>query len=144
MQERRDGGRKQRLTGCEGGREVSAILCMLTVRSFDILSALYLRPAALLVILVHGVGVHLAPRLAVGGVNHLDVLVDVDVFGEGRLLGPRREDGLEGSEGLGVERVGELDVEVNNQVAHLVVAVGGHSLAGDDLDGSCEVRREEG
>lgn len=92
----------------------------------------------MLVVLVHRIGIHLAARFSLRGVDHLDVLIEVDVFGIGRLLGTRRKDGLERSEGLGVERVGELDREVHNQVAHLVVAVGRHSLAGDDLDGTCE------
>ena len=103
----------------------------------DILGALDLGTARL-VVLVHGIVASAAgPCPALVGVDHLDVLVDVDLLGELGKRGPGREDRLERAEELRVELVGEPDVDLDDEVAHVVVAVRGHALAGNNFDGGC-------
>lgn len=111
-------------------------------------SALNLRSSALtiFIIRVHGVSVTvstvahstLCPPL--GSVNHID-FVDVNVFGILRLIRSRGKDLFERSEEGRVEFFGEGDVDLYDEVSHLVVSVRGHTLSGKVLESSYEKRK---
>lgn len=92
--------------------------------------------SGLLVVLVHRVLPLGDPRLPVARIDEGDVLIDVDLLRERWDFGTRREDRLERGEGRGVEGLGELDGEVDEEVSKVVVSVRRHALPWDDLDGA--------
>jgi hypothetical protein len=97
---------------------------------------LTLHPRLLFVILVHSVlrllrGL-LLPCVQIGHVNFLDY----SIRGKFRRWVTRREGGLKVGDEGGVDEVGELDVELDKQVAGLVVSVGWHALSRNDLHGT--------
>jgi hypothetical protein len=102
------------------------------------LSALNARLASLpivIIILVHRVrpARHLL-LLPLARLAQLD-LVHVDLLRVVRLCRHTRvEGGLKAGDEVRRDGVGELDVELDVEVAHLVMAVGGHALAFDALD----------
>lgn len=105
-------------------------------RKVNSLGALHLR-TALLFILIHRI-LPSAPRPPLIGIDHLDVLIQVNLLGVGGKGSAGGEDRLERGERFGVEGIGEGDVDLDDEVAHLVVAVRRHALVGEDLERSCE------
>jgi hypothetical protein len=93
-----------------------------------------------LVVSVHGVVLvtsvtHSTLCSPFGSVDHI-YFVEVNVLGVFGLIGTGREDLFERCEESRVELFGEGDVELDDQVSHLVVSVRWHSLSRKVLEGS--------
>lgn len=92
----------------------------------------------IIIILIHtgsGRTVSAGLLVLVLGVLELEVL-DHGISGGNVLLHARRQDLLQEIQVLKLILLGELDIELDVQVAVVVVAERGHTLAVDDLDGT--------
>jgi shikimate 5-dehydrogenase len=92
----------------------------------------------IVVILVHGAGGAVsAPLRALAGVNVLQFeILNHRISRRLRLLHTRWQDLLQEIEVLELILLRELDIELDVQVTEVVVAVRGHTLALDHLDGT--------